>query len=225
MPNPGHPSRRYEAPPGTGAPFCCPYSAQSQLLRACAVRLLMGPHTCTPCAQRKRAASQCRTPQGREVGGGRVPHPGHPSRRREVPLGTQAPSWCPYSAQSQLLKACAVGLVTGPHPLTPCTQRKRAAGPGRTPHGPAVGGGRVPHPGHPSTGPRNREGKAWTGPSPPLQPTSSSARDSSSKRGGSRSTCNGPTSVLPGDLARCARNKAEERGEARTPQGRPHTYT
>ena len=45
----------------------------------------------------------------------------------------RAPSCRPHSAQSQLARACAVGLVTGPHARTPCTHSQWVVGPGRTP--------------------------------------------------------------------------------------------
>ena len=59
-----------------------------------------------------------------------------------------------------------MGSVKGPHTRTLCGQRKRAAGPGRTPEERVVGGGRVPEPGHqPETGTETR------GASPPPPPT------------------------------------------------------
>ena len=45
----------------------------------------------------------------------------------------RAPSCRPQSAQSQLARARAVGLVTGPHARTPRTRSKWVVGPGRTP--------------------------------------------------------------------------------------------
>ena len=55
-----------------------------------------------------------------------APHPG--GRRRP-----QAHSCRPHSAQSQLTRARAVGLVTGLHARTPRTHSPRVVGPGRTP--------------------------------------------------------------------------------------------
>ena len=55
-----------------------------------------------------------------------APHPG----KRRPP---RAPSCRPHSAQSQLARARAVGLVTGPHARTPRTHSQWVVGPGRTP--------------------------------------------------------------------------------------------
>ena len=55
-----------------------------------------------------------------------APHPGN----RRPP---RAPSCRPHSAQSQLARARAVGLVTGPHARTPCTHSQWVVGPGDTP--------------------------------------------------------------------------------------------
>ena len=46
----------------------------------------------------------------------------------------RAPSCCPHNAQSQLSRARAVGLVTGPHARTPRTHSQWVLGPGRLPH-------------------------------------------------------------------------------------------
>ena len=62
----------------------------------------------------------------------------------------RAPSCRPHSAQSELARACAVGLVTGFHAHTPRTHSQWVAGPGRTPEGRAVGRGRAPNPGRPT---------------------------------------------------------------------------
>ena len=58
------------------------------------------------------------------------------------------------------------------------------------------------NPGHPSTAPENGTGDARAG-TPPL-PTIGTARGPSRKRGGTRTAWNGPTSNLPGDLAKGA---------------------
>ena len=63
------------------------------------------------------------------VGERPTPDAPHPSKRH--PPG--APSCCPHSAQSQLVRACAVVLVTGPHARTPRTHIQWVVGPGRTP--------------------------------------------------------------------------------------------
>ena len=55
-----------------------------------------------------------------------APHPGkRPSSR--------AASCRPHSAQSQLARARAVGLVTDPHACSPQTNSQWVMGPGRTP--------------------------------------------------------------------------------------------
>ena len=58
-----------------------------------------------------------------------APNPGRPDNRRPP----WAPSCRPHSAQSQLPRACAVGLVTGLDTRTPPTQSQWVVGPGRTP--------------------------------------------------------------------------------------------
>ena len=66
-------------------------------------------------------------PRGRAVGGGRAPDPGRPTPRQEAP--PRAPSCRPHSAQSQLARARAVGLVTGPHARTPPHPQPVGSGP------------------------------------------------------------------------------------------------
>ena len=53
----------------------------------------------------------------------------HPGKKRPP----RAPSCRPHSAQSQLARARAVRLVTGPHAGTPRTHSQWVVGPGRTP--------------------------------------------------------------------------------------------
>ena len=59
----------------------------------------------------------------------------------------RAPSCRPHSAQSQLARLHAVGLVTGSHAPTPRTHSQLVAGPGRTLQKQAVGRGRALKPG------------------------------------------------------------------------------
>ena len=66
-------------------------------------------------------------PTGRAVGGGRAPDPGRPTPRQEAP--PRAPSCRPHSAQSQLARARAVGLVTGPHTRIPLLPQPVGSGP------------------------------------------------------------------------------------------------
>ena len=75
-----------------------------------------------------------------------TPDAPHPGRRRPP----RASSCRPHSAQSQLARARAVGLVTGPHARTPHTHSQWVVGPGRTPRGRVVGVGRAPDPGRPT---------------------------------------------------------------------------
>ena len=62
----------------------------------------------------------------------------------------RAPSCRPHSAQSQLARARAVGLVTGPRARTTRTRSQWVVGPAARPKGRVVGGGRAPDPGRPT---------------------------------------------------------------------------
>ena len=64
-------------------------------------------------------------------GMGEPPTPDAPHTGKRRP--PWAPSCRPHSAQSQLARAHAVGLVTGPHARTPRTHSQWVVGPGRTP--------------------------------------------------------------------------------------------
>ena len=130
------------------APSCRPQSAQSQLARALPVRSVTGPHARTPRIHSQWVVAPGRTPQGPVVGCGRAPTLDAPhTGKRRLP---RAPSCRPHNAQSQLARARAVGLVTGPHARTPGTISQWVLGPGRTPQGRAVGRGRAPYPGCPT---------------------------------------------------------------------------
>ena len=107
------------------------------------------PHHCT---HSQWVARPGRTPQGRAVGRGRAPNPGRPAPRRGRP--PQAASCRPHSAQSQLARRRALGLVSGLHTDIPRTHSQWVLGPGRTPQGRAVERGRAPNPGLPT--PRQR---------------------------------------------------------------------
>ena len=154
------------APPR--APSCRPHSAQSQLERARAVGLVTGPHACTPphpqpVGSGPRQPAQRAGSRGWESARPRTPHTqagGAPPR---------APSCRPHSAQSQLERARAVGLVTGPHACTPPHPQPVGSGPRqpaqragsrgwesalpRTPHTQARGA----PPGHPHAAPTARK--------------------------------------------------------------------
>ena len=104
------------APPW--APSCRPHSAPSQHARARAVGLVTGPHARTPRNHSQWVVhpgcmSQRTVGRGWESAPARTPH----IRARGAPLGV--PSCCPHSAQSQLARARAVGLVTNPKPAPP----------------------------------------------------------------------------------------------------------
>ena len=114
------------APPR--APSCRPHSVQSQLARARAVGLVPGPHARTP-PHPQPVGSGPRQPAHRA--GSRVwesarPRTPHTKARGAPP---RAPSCRPHSAQSQLARARAVGLVTGPHARTPPLPQPVGSGP------------------------------------------------------------------------------------------------
>ena len=163
-PDAPHPGRR--RPPR--APSCRPHSAQSQLARARAVGLVTGAHVRTP-PHPQPVGSGPRQPAQRagsrrwESARHRTPH----TKAGGAPPRT--PSCCPHCAQSQLAKARAVGLVTGPHARTPPHPQLVGSGPRqpaqragsrgwesarpRTPHTQARGA----PPGHSHAGPTARK--------------------------------------------------------------------
>ena len=124
---------------------CRPESTQSQITRARAEGLVTGPHRFTCRIHSQWVAGPGRTPQGWAVGRGRAPNPGRPTPRQQT-TPPRAPSCGPHSAQSQLPRARAVGLVRAPRAHTARTHGQWVAGPGRTPQGRAVGCGRAPSP-------------------------------------------------------------------------------
>ena len=71
----------------------------------------------------------------------------HPGKRRPP----RAPSCHPHSAQSQLSRVRAVGLVTGLHTRTPSTHSQWVVGPGRTPERTRGGGWESDQPWTPHT--------------------------------------------------------------------------
>ena len=71
-------------------------------------------------------------PKDERSGSGGARNPGRSTPRQEAPPAA-APSCCPHSAQSQLARARAVGLVTVPQAQTPRTHSQWVVGPGRTP--------------------------------------------------------------------------------------------
>ena len=134
------------APPR--APSCRPHSAQSKHARARAVGLVTGPHARIPRIHSQWVVGPGSPPKGRAVGPGRAPDPGRPTPRQEAFL--RAPSCRPNSAQSQLARARAVGLVTGPHARIPPHPQPVGSGPRQLLRRRAVGDGRAPDPGRPT---------------------------------------------------------------------------
>ena len=129
-PTPDAPDPGKRGPPE--APSCRPHSAQSQLARARAVGMVTGPHTRSPRTHSQWVVGLSRTPERtsgrrRESARPRTPH----TQAQGAP--PRAPSCRPQSAQGQLARARAVGLVTGRHARTPRTHSQWVVGPGRTP--------------------------------------------------------------------------------------------
>ena len=112
-------------------PSCRPHSAQSQLARARAVGLVTGPHARTPPPQPVGSGPRPHARADERSGVGERPSPDapHPGKRRLL----RAPSCRPHSAQSQLARARAVGLVLGPHACIPRTESQWVVGPCRKP--------------------------------------------------------------------------------------------
>ena len=105
-----------------------------------------GPHPPHPQPVSSGPRPHARTDKRSGVGERPSLEAAHPGKRR--PPG--APSCRTHSAQSQLARARAVGLVTGPHARTPRTHRQWVVGPGRTPEkmsgrGRESAGPRTPH--------------------------------------------------------------------------------
>ena len=127
-PDAPHPGRR--RPPR--ALSCRPHSAQSQHARVRAMGLVTGPHSRTPHTQSQLVVGPGRTPERKRGRGSDSARPRTPhTQARGAP--PWAPSCHPHSAQSQLARARAVGLVAGPHARTPFSHSQWVVGPGRTP--------------------------------------------------------------------------------------------
>ena len=117
--------RQEAPPPGTLMP-------PPQHARARAVGLVTGPHARTPSHPQPVGSGprpHARTDEGSGVGERPSPDAPHLGRRRSH----RASPCRPHSVQSQLTRARAVGLVTGPHARTPRTHSQWVVGPGRTP--------------------------------------------------------------------------------------------
>ena len=116
-PDPWRLTPRQGAPPSL-APSYRPHNGQIQLARAGAVGLMTGPHTHTPLhAQTVGSGPRPHAPRtggrARESAQLETPH----AKGGDASLG--APLCGPHSARSQLGRAAAVGLVTGPHAHPP----------------------------------------------------------------------------------------------------------
>ena len=113
------------------APSCRPHSTRSQLASARAVGLVTGPHARTLPTHSQWVVGPGHTPErtggrGWESARPRTPH----TQARGAP--PQAPSCRCHSAQSQLVRARVVGLVTGPHACSPGTHSQWVVGPSST---------------------------------------------------------------------------------------------
>ena len=129
-PTPDAPDPGRRRPPRS--PSCRPHSAHSQHARVSAVGLVTGPHARTPRTHSQWVVGSGRTPKRtRGLGSGEHPTPDAPHAGKRRP--PRAPSCRPHSAQSQLARARAVGLVTGPHARTPRSKSQWVVGPGRAP--------------------------------------------------------------------------------------------
>ena len=80
------------------------------------------------------------------MGGRPTPDAPHPGRRRPP----RAPLCRPHSARSQLARARAVGLVTGPHARTPPHPQPVGSGPRQPAQRAGSWAWRAPHPGRPT---------------------------------------------------------------------------
>ena len=148
VPSPGRPPARQEPPPPPGALVPPPQRAKAARKSA---RCGVGDRCPSPHPPHRQLAGSRPRPHGPRPGGraweSAQPRTPHIQTRVAPP---RAPSCRPHSAQSQLTRARAVGLVTGPYTHTPRTDRQWVAGPGRTPQGRAVGLGRAPNPRRPT---------------------------------------------------------------------------
>ena len=129
-PDPGRRTPGREAPP-PGALVPPPHRAKPARKSA---RYGVGdgsPRPHPPHPQPVGSGPRPHAPKDGRWGVGQRPTPDapHPGKRRPP----RAPSCRPRSAQSQVARARAVGLPTGPHARTPRTHSQWVVGPGRTP--------------------------------------------------------------------------------------------
>ena len=114
-------------------------SARSRRLHTRSRRMSAADPSCLPQMTGSPGKGERLTPDAPREGT-RHPPTGMPSPRR-------------HSAQRQLARACAVGLVQGPHACGPPAQETPATGPGYLPQGSAAGRGRAPNSSRPSQRP------------------------------------------------------------------------
>ena len=146
---------------------------------------LRSPTPAAPWPTKKGQRTAAARPKDRRSGEGDCPTPDTPHKAtRHSPKATSS---CPHGAQCQPPRACAVGLITGPHARTPCASRTK----GSVPQPPAQttdsrGRGSVESPGYHSTPPGNGKGDTMTE-LPPPQPTTGRARpEQEAQRGTNR---------------------------------------
>ena len=126
------------------------------------------PHARTPCTHSRWVVGPCRTPKQTRGRGWESARPWTPHTQAGG-APPRAPSCRPHSAQSQIARARAVGLVAGLHARTPRTHSQWVVGPSRTPERTSGRGWesarpRTPHtqaggapPGHPHAAPTARK--------------------------------------------------------------------
>ena len=129
-PVPGRPTPRQEAPP-PGALVPPPQRAKPARKSA---RCGVGdgsprPHPLHPQPLGSGPRPHAQKDEWSVVGERPTPDAPHPGKRRPP----RTPSCRPHSAQGQLVRARAVGLVTGPHARIPRTHSQWVVGPSRTP--------------------------------------------------------------------------------------------
>ena len=168
-----------------------------------------GPHARTPphpqpVGSGPRQPAQRAGSRGWESAPPRTPHTqagGAPHR---------APSCRPHSAQSQLERAHAVGLVTGPHARTP--PQPQPVGSGR-----AVGGGRAPDPG------RHTPRQEAPPRAPSCGPHSAQSQLAKARAVGFVTGPHAPTPPLPQPVGSGPRQPAQRAGSREWESARPRT--
>ena len=160
---PGRPTPRQEAPPP------CALMPRPQRVKPArkSARCGVGDESPRPHPPHPQPVGNGPRPHARKderSGMGEGPSPNAPDLGKRRP--PRAPSCRHHSAQSQLARARAVGLVTGPHTRTPRTHSQWVVGPGCTPEqtrgrGQESARPRTPHtqargapPGRPHAGPQ-----------------------------------------------------------------------